>query len=217
MITGFRRSKNNGSIGNKLESFRNNLTVAFRTFDLLIRRRFFPLAFGTSLCLSQVPLVDNHYDAFSFALNLASNMSILCCQSLACIDYKQRHVAAINSTACAQHTIFLDPWTNTSASSDTGSINQNQFFALKLKLCVYYIAGCPWYLADNRPWEAKDGIEQGRFTDIRATNNGNTCDIFILLAFGYLFLRWKRINNAIKQIAGSCALDRGENNRFSKA
>src|SRR6266436_1323863 len=122
MVARFRRSKNNRSIGNKFETLRDNLAIAFCAFDLIIGIGKNPLTFFASLRLSKIPLVDNHHDTLRSLLNLASNMSILCRQSFTCIDQEQCHVASFNGTARAQHAIFLDPRANTTPSAYASSI-----------------------------------------------------------------------------------------------
>src|SRR6266849_4492144 len=160
MVARFRRSKNNRSIGNKFETLRDNLAIAFCAFDLIIGIGKNPLTFFASLRLSKIPLVDAHHDTLRFLLNLASNMSILGRQSFACINQEQRHIASINGTARAQHTIFLDSRADTSPSAYAGGIDQYQFFVLILELGIYRISRRSWHIADNRALKAQDGIKQ---------------------------------------------------------
>ena len=160
MIARFCRGKNNWSIGNKLETFRDNLAIALGAFDFLIGLRDISLAFSASLSLGQVPLVDNHYNTFCFVLNFACYVCILSSQSFTCIDQEQHHVGALDGTARTQDAIFLDTRADPSTPPYSSGVDQDQLFALKLHLGIYSIAGCPWYIADNRALETQDGIEQ---------------------------------------------------------
>src|SRR5258708_9090285 len=160
MIARFCRGKNNWSIGNKLETFRDNLAIALGAFDFLIGLRDISLAFSASLSLGQVPLVDNHYNTFCFVLNFAGYVCILSSQSFTCIDQEQHHFRALDGPPPPQHTLFLDTRADPSTPSYSSGVDQDQLFALKLHFGIYSIAGCPWYIADNRALETQDGIEQ---------------------------------------------------------
>src|SRR6266481_7148966 len=158
MITRFCRSKNNRSIGNKLEALRDNLAIALGAFNFFVGLRDIPLTRGASLCLGKIPLIDNHHHTLGFVLNLAGNVCVLGRQSLARIDQEQRHVTAINGTTCTQHAVLLDTRANTPASPYPSCIDEDDLFALKLHLGIYGIASRPRYIADNRALETQDGV-----------------------------------------------------------
>src|SRR5215470_6819075 len=126
MITRFRRSKNNRGIGNKLEALRDDLAIALGAFNFFGGLRDVALTRGASLCLGNVPLIDNHHYALGFVLNLAGNVRVLGRQSLARVDQEQRHVTAINGTTCTQHAVLLDTRANTPAASYSSGIDEDQ-------------------------------------------------------------------------------------------
>src|SRR5260370_9836578 len=149
MIARFCRGKNNWRIGNKLETFRDNLAIALGAFDFLIGVRDISLAFSASLSLGQVPLVDNNYNTFCFVLNFAGYVCILSSQSFTCIDQEQHHVGALDGTAPTQDAIFLDTPADPSTPSYSSGVDHDQLFSLKLHFAISSITGLPCPIPDT--------------------------------------------------------------------
>src|SRR5439155_18774903 len=98
--------------------------------------------------------------------------------------------------------------TDTSTTTNTGSIDQAQLLTLELHLGMNAIASSPRYLAHNRALLSQDGIEERRLANVGTAHDGNARYLLFLL-FVALFIGWgKCFYNEIEQIAGTSPLQR---------
>src|SRR5579859_4724170 len=130
MVACFGRGKDNGSIGNELQTLANDAAISFGAVNLVFGMNIFTMAFRAMLFLRQVPFVDDDNDPFGLLLDFAGNMCILCCQALASIDQQQRHITALDSAGRAQHAEFLNARPDLASSPDACRIDQYESFPL---------------------------------------------------------------------------------------
>src|SRR5262249_16188575 len=122
---------------------------------------------------NQVPFVQDDDGCFASLLNLSGDPFVLCRNTHGKIDDENAKISPTNAAFGAHHAENLSRSENFPPSANSGSVDENELQAVAFISYVDGIACRAGQFAYNRAFAANDGVDKGRFTDVRPADD---CD-----------------------------------------
>ena len=119
----------------------------------------------------EVPLVGDQYEALALGVHERSDARVLARGALFGVDDEQRHVALLDPLAGLDHRQHLGALFGLSLPPDARRVHEPEPPALRLEKNVHRVARGAGDLRDDRTLLAEEGIDEGRFADVRAADD----------------------------------------------
>src|SRR5205085_1025591 len=122
---------------------------------------------------NEVPLIQNHKRSLARFLNQTGDAFVLRGHAARKIDNQYAEIRATNTSLRAHDAKNFDRARKFSASAHSGGVDKEKFFSVTFVSDVDRITRGSGQFADNRALALHDCVDERRFADIRATNDGN--------------------------------------------
>ena len=173
--------------------------------SILQEHQFFTQHFGIAQSGSvvffvQVPFIYNKDNAFACFVSITNNLFILFSYAFNCVEYHQNNVATVNCTQGTHNAVFFDRFVNFRFTAHAGSIDEQIALTISGNRSIDSVTGSTCYITNDGAFFTNKSIEDGRFTNIRTTNQSNFDFVFVFRFTKGVFIA-KFSNDCIKQIA----------------
>ena len=162
----------------------------------------------------KVPLVDAHHQALLVLLYEREDVSILTFDASSGINHEHAHVGVFDSTNASNHRVILDILVHLGFFAYAGSVDEVKVESELVEACVDAVASGSGNVGYDVTLFADEGVDNRRFSGIRASNNGKARYVL-----GLLFLSGVRhqAQHLVEQIARSRAVDCRHRHRVAQS
>ncbi len=158
------------------------------------------------ILFDRVPFIDDHHTGFPFIENEAGNVCVLGGDAGGGIDHQQGHIGALDGFERTQDAVLLHAMFDLAALADAGRIDQGDFQAVHIDLCIGRIPCRAGDGTDDGAFLADQLIQQAGFAGVRLAHHRDLDAVVFLLRF----LFGEGGHQRVEQVAGPGAVHGGD-------